>query len=119
MDEIFFARAAERVLVDCGAIFFGYLGYKLYIRGIGARPATIQFKSKLAQFAASGTGPGLVFMGFGAVILTVALLFGGVKESSKTTASSGLQTELDARSSSISSFPSEEKETVTKEELKK
>ena len=86
MLDLFVIRGVERVLIIVGAIFFGYLGYKLYLHGITSSRSQVDFDSKFMKFAVSGTGPGLLFMVFGAIVLVFSLVFGRV--SSKETLTS-------------------------------
>lgn len=78
--DIFWMRGLERILVVVGAIIFGYLGYRLYVLGISGTQSKVNFNSQLMKFAASGTGPGLLFMIFGAVVLVFSLALGGTRE---------------------------------------
>jgi hypothetical protein len=87
MDPIVF-RGIERLLIVAGGIVFGYLGYRLFEKGLTAGEGNLKFESKALKIIFSGTGPGLFFMAFGAVILVVALWIGGVsiKETSTSSA---------------------------------
>lgn len=87
MVDLFFFRGVERIIIVLAATFFAYLGYKLYIHGITATRSQIDFKSKFMKFAVSGTGPGLVFMVFGAVVLVFSLVLGGVSTTSQSVTS--------------------------------
>jgi hypothetical protein len=70
-------RGLERIIISLGAIAFGYLGYKLYKLGVKKNRNTLTVKSSFLKFALSGTGPGLVFMAFGATVLIAGLFTGG------------------------------------------
>ena len=72
-------RVAERIVIYGCAIFTIYLGYSLYRRGISKGRGDLQAKTGLGQIILSGTGPGLFFMAFGAIILLVGLFTGGGK----------------------------------------
>lgn len=76
-------RGVERVVIAVGAIAFGYLGYKLYINGITRGTSEVEVKYSFVRFAVSGTGPGLVFMTFGAVVLVTGLSTGGASTNEK------------------------------------
>ena len=67
----------QRILIILGAIFFGYLGYKLYMNGLKEDRGKLNVESKLMSFVLSGTGPGLFFMAFGGIVLVIALFTGG------------------------------------------
>jgi|CXWL01.1.fsa_nt_gi hypothetical protein len=84
MDPIVF-RGIERLLIIVGAIFFGYLGYRLFVKGLTIGEGNLKFESKAMKIIFSGTGPGLFFMAFGAVVLVVAIAIGGVSIKEKTT----------------------------------
>lgn len=79
MNEAILFRGVERLLIVLTAAFFGYLGYRLFCLGRTDAPAKMTFKSKFAQLTFSGTGSGLIFMAFGAIVLLYALIFGGAK----------------------------------------
>ncbi|MCH7676660.1 hypothetical protein IH879_17185 [candidate division KSB1 bacterium] len=81
MDEAILLRGAERLLIVIGAIILSYLGYKLYRFGIDKGSAKLETESQLYKVVFSGTGPGLFFMAFGAIILITALITGGAKSS--------------------------------------
>ena len=70
-------RGIERLLIALGGIVFAYLGYRLYVQGITRGRGEAQVKSPILQFALSGTGPGLFFMAFGAIVLSISLSTGG------------------------------------------
>lgn len=76
--EVFFYRGVERLIICLGGIFFGYLGYKLFLAGLTAGDSKLNVESKTMKIILSGTGPGLFFMAFGAIILLTAILKGGV-----------------------------------------
>ena len=78
MDELFWLRGIERLTIVAGGIVIVYLGYRLYLLGAGSSRTQVDFSSQLMKFAASGTGPGLLFMVFGCAILVCSLIFGGV-----------------------------------------
>jgi len=78
MDELFWLRGIERLTIVTAAIVVVYLGYRLYLLGASSSRTQVDFSSQLMKFAASGTGPGLLFMVFGCAILVCSLIFGGV-----------------------------------------
>jgi hypothetical protein len=69
-------RGVERCIIAIGAIFTIYLGYKLFVRGIGT--GKLAAKMKFIDIVLSGSGPGLFFMAFGAIILLVGEFSGEV-----------------------------------------
>jgi len=77
MDELFWLRQVAHLTAVASGIVI-YLGFCLYV--VGARPSGSQvaYSSRLMKFAASGTGPGLLWMLFGSAILVCSLVFGGV-----------------------------------------
>jgi len=62
-------------LAIVSATIFAYLGYTLFLHGVNLQSqATMNAKLPLhIGFDLSGTGPGLFFMAFGAMIILVAL----------------------------------------------
>lgn len=78
--NIFGYRAIERILVVIGGMLFAYLGYRLFIFGVSEGFAKLEGTSSLFKLSFSGTGPGLFFMAFGAIILIYALHTGNVTE---------------------------------------
>ena len=77
-------RTIERIVIFMSATFISCLGYWLYKLSINKGRGNLQANSKLGDIILSGTGPGLLFMAFGAIILLVGLLTGGgeIKEKS-------------------------------------
>ena len=72
MAEVFgflFYRGIERWMVVLGGLIFGYLGYKLFLYGVDQGHGKLDAENKLFKIAFSGSGPGLFFMAFGALIL--------------------------------------------------
>ncbi|MFC1597114.1 hypothetical protein ACFL5Q_04130 [Planctomycetota bacterium] len=63
---------------------FAVLGYSLFRRGISRGKGTLEAESRLFRIVFTGTGPGLFFMAFGAIILITALLKGGVTQETTT-----------------------------------
>jgi hypothetical protein len=76
---IFVLHGIERIVITLGAIAFGVLGYRLFTRGLTRSKGDLEFSSPMAKVVFSGAGPGLFFMAFGAIILVVAMLSGGIK----------------------------------------
>ena len=75
MDAIMW-RGAERLLIVVASMMIEYLGYALFRDGKESYN-TVDFESKVGKIVISGTGPGLVFMIFGATVLVSALIYGG------------------------------------------
>ena len=79
MTDLFLLRGLERIFVVAAAALFGFLGYRLFLHGHTRGRAVTSIDSAWAKFIFSGTGPGLIFMAFGAVVLVWSLASGGVK----------------------------------------
>jgi len=84
MDPIFF-RGIERLLIVLGAVFFGYLGYRLFLKGISSGEGNLNVQSSFGKIVLSGTGPGLFFMAFGAIVLVAMVVKGEVSVTESTT----------------------------------
>jgi len=80
MDPILL-REIERIIIIAGAVFFAYLGYRLYRIGVERGIEHITAESKFVKFVLSGAGPGLFFMGFGGILLTTALFTSNASQS--------------------------------------
>ena len=74
-------RGLERLIIIIGAIFFVYLGYKLYKFGLSEGVSKLKFESKFLNLALSGVGPGLFFIGLASLTLFLALIKGGAESS--------------------------------------
>lgn len=74
MENAAFYRAVERILIVCGGILFGCLGYALFRLGVERGAAKFSGESKLFRFVLSGTAPGLVFMLTGGVVLITSMV---------------------------------------------
>jgi hypothetical protein len=71
------ARALERIVIVGGAVFAIYLGYRLYLHGISKGGIRWEASGTLIpKLLLTGTGPGLAFMAFGALVLMLALMKG-------------------------------------------
>lgn len=81
-------RGVERIIIALGGIFFGYLGYRLFLKGLTAGDGNLQLESETMKLIFTGTGPGLFFMVFGALVLVVCIIKGGVTK--KETINEGL-----------------------------
>ena len=68
-------RGIERILIILAATFTVYLGYRLFIHGVGGNQ--LECKTSWGKFVLGGSGPGLAFMIYGCGVLTHALLYGG------------------------------------------
>ncbi len=64
-----FFRGIERWMVVLGAVVFGYLGYKLFLYGVDQGHGKLDAENQFFKITFSGSGPGLFFMVFGALIL--------------------------------------------------
>lgn len=74
-DPIIF-RGIERILIVLVAGLFGWLGYKLYLRGHDQGRTNLKMRSGPMNFLLSGVGPGLAFMGLAAAVLIYSLITG-------------------------------------------
>ena len=83
MDPILL-RGLERIIIIAGAIIFAYLGYRLYRVGVEKAIEHLTEESKFSMLFLSGTGPGLFFMVFGGIVLTIALFTGKTSQSKLT-----------------------------------
>jgi len=83
MDPILF-RSIERIVIAVGGIIFAYLGYRLYRHGITEGASKIKIESRWWKLLLSGTGPGLIFMLFGTIILVAGLYLGGIEVAERT-----------------------------------
>lgn len=64
-----FYRGIERWMVVLGGLIFGYLGYKLFLYGVDEGHGKLNAENQFFKVTFSGSGPGLFFMAFGALIL--------------------------------------------------
>lgn len=64
-----FYRGIERWMIVLGGLIFGYLGYKLFLYGVDQGHGKLQAENQFFKVTFSGSGPGLFFMAFGALIL--------------------------------------------------
>ena len=82
--DVIFLNGIERIICCLGGIFFGFLGYKLFLNGLDKGFSRLNAESKFIKIVFSGSGPGLFFMAFGSIILLISLFTGKVskKESS-------------------------------------
>lgn len=78
-DPVFLQRF-ERIIVDVGALWFGYLGYRLYIFGVDKGQSKFATEGKLFKVIFSGMGPGLIFMAFSCVVLITSLMTTSIEE---------------------------------------
>lgn len=70
-------RGLERLAIVLGAIAFGHLGYRLYALGTNPGGTAVSPPSRPSRFTASGTGPGLLLLVFGAGVLVSTMFTGG------------------------------------------
>lgn len=75
----------ERLLINCGAIFIAYLGYRLFMFGVEKGHGKLEAHSAVFKVVFSGSSPGLFFMVSGLVILVVSLVTGKVEIYEKET----------------------------------
>jgi hypothetical protein len=69
-----FLRGIERIIICLGAIAYALLGYFLFINGLNKNLGAVTFDNIFLKIIFIGTGPGLFFMAFGAIVLITALL---------------------------------------------
>lgn len=62
-------RGIERWLIVLGGLVFAYLGYKLFLYGVDQGNGKLEAENQFFKFTFSGSGPGLFFMAFGALVL--------------------------------------------------
>lgn len=67
--QLFAYRGIERLLIVLGGFLFAYLGYRLFLFGVDKGTGKLTSKSAFFKVTFSGSGPGLFFMAFGALIL--------------------------------------------------
>lgn len=72
--EVISYRGIERLFIVLSALIFGYLGYRLFIFGVDKGNSKLETESPLFKLTFSGSGPGLFFMAFGAIILIYTML---------------------------------------------
>ena len=77
--DIIILRGFERIIIVLGAIFIGYLGYRLYINGASVGKNTLKTNFGDVSLILTGIGPGIFFMAFGSLVLVAALYFGGAE----------------------------------------
>ena len=71
--RIIFNGVATLGILVGGAI--AWLGYRLYVAGVAADSAAeVAAKSKFLGLTISGTGPGLFFVGLGAIIVIASVI---------------------------------------------
>lgn len=75
----------ERLLINIGAIFIAYLGYRLFMFGVEKGHGKLEAHSAMFKVVFSGSSPGLFFMVSGLVILVVSLVTGKVEIYEKQT----------------------------------
>lgn len=63
----------QRILIELGAIFCIWAGYRFYMLGRDSKSGLSSYK---ANFLTSGTGSGLCCIGFGTIILLTGLVTG-------------------------------------------
>lgn len=74
-------RGIERIAIVLVAALFAWLGYRLFMHGHAQGESKMSLESPWVKAVFSGTGTGLIFMAFGALVLVYALIFGGVRTS--------------------------------------
>lgn len=79
-----FLRGFERIIIVLSAVFIVYLGFRLFLFGIDRGYSELKTESKFVKLTFSGTGPGLFFMAFGALILIFALFTGKAEKRSQS-----------------------------------
>ena len=72
-------RGMERIIVTIIACIVTYLGYKLFVKGVGESRAETSIKTDFITFLLKGRAPGLFFMAFGCMILFFPYLRVGLK----------------------------------------
>ena len=73
LSDVFFFRGVERWMIVLGGLAFAYLGYKLFLYGVDEGNGKLETESQFFKLTFSGSGPGLFFMAFGAIVLVNAI----------------------------------------------
>lgn len=71
--NVFAYRGIERLLIVFGGMVFAYLGYRLFVYGVDKGNGKLETESAFFKLTFSGSGPGLFFMAFGALILIYSM----------------------------------------------
>lgn len=66
-------RGGEKMAIVCIAAFISYLGYRLFVKGVESQETKLEGEVSEFKLSLSGTGPGMFFMAFGAIILTFSI----------------------------------------------
>ena len=103
-------RGFERLLIVLGGFFFAYLGYRLFLYGVDEGNGKLETESPFFKLTFSGSGPGLFFMAFGALVLINAI-FAQVetRQEAVLNGASNDQTITAAAADGVQSFKSEMK----------
>ena len=72
-----FYRGIERWMIILGGLIFAYLGYKLFLYGVDQGHGKLETENQFFKLTFSGSGPGLFFMAFGALILVSSVYSSG------------------------------------------
>jgi len=100
MFSFLFYRGIERWMVVLGGIIFGYLGYKLFLYGVDQGHGKLNAENQFFKITFSGSGPGLFFMAFGALILMASMYSTG-SLSHKSQTGNADQTSTNAAAKSV------------------
>lgn len=71
-DAVLF-RGFERLLTILAAMFFAWLGFRLFCIGVESTKSKLDVKGFGFRMTLVGTGPGLFFMAFGGAVLVYAI----------------------------------------------
>lgn len=116
MDPILL-RGLERIIIIAGAFFFAYLGYRLYRVGVEKGIGQLNAESNFLKLFLLGTGPGLFFMVFGGIVLTIALFTGKASQSKFTEKVPIIKEESISQTTQILGKSSDKNEKSVQEQL--
>ena len=87
--DVAFLRGVQLIFIILAGILFVFLGYKLFHYGVDKGRSKLRVKSEIYKLIFSGSGPGLLFMIFGGLVVIYSIYMLGIP-----TKISNLQNEL-------------------------
>jgi len=72
--DAIFLRGFQLILIISASILFLFIGYKLFRYGVDKGRSKLRHQSELHKLIFSGSGPGLIFMVFGGLVLVFSLI---------------------------------------------
>ena len=99
--NVMFLRGVQLILIILAGITFVIVGYKLFLYGIDTGRSKLRRKSEVFKLLFSGSGPGLLFMVIGGLVVLYSILSIGIPSDiaflkNKLTASFGQSNPLSA-----------------------